>query len=98
MFQVDGLVQERRNSIANALELRLSRTNPSKLPLMCVQHEGWLEMIGRAKMKICSNEGCGVTQMLANCSAKFQVIHAGRAVIKIMATLTLSTNLHLFQI
>ena len=25
----DGLVQERRNSIANALELRLSCTNPS---------------------------------------------------------------------
>ena len=28
--QIDGLVQERRNSIANALELRLSYTNPSK--------------------------------------------------------------------
>ena len=27
---VDGLVQERRNSISNALELRLSCTNPSK--------------------------------------------------------------------
>ena len=27
----DGLVQERRNSIANALELHLSRTNPSIL-------------------------------------------------------------------
>ena len=26
---VDGLVQKRRNSIANALELRLSCTNPS---------------------------------------------------------------------
>ena len=26
---IDGLVQERRNSIANALELRLSCTNPS---------------------------------------------------------------------
>ena len=26
----DGLIQERRNSIANALELRLSCTNPSK--------------------------------------------------------------------
>ena len=26
---IDGLVQERRNSIANALELRLSWTNPS---------------------------------------------------------------------
>ena len=28
---MDGLVQERCNSIANALELRLSCTNPSKL-------------------------------------------------------------------
>ena len=27
---MDGLVQERRNSIANAMELRLSCTNPSK--------------------------------------------------------------------
>ena len=26
---IDGLVQERRNSIANAMELRLSYTNPS---------------------------------------------------------------------
>ena len=31
--QIDGLVQERRNSIANALELRLSCTNPSKCSL-----------------------------------------------------------------
>ena len=28
---IDGLVQEKRNSIANALELRLSCTNPSLL-------------------------------------------------------------------
>ena len=28
-LHIDGLVQERRNSIANALELRLSYTNPS---------------------------------------------------------------------
>ena len=28
--EIDGLVQERRNSIANALELRLSCTNSSK--------------------------------------------------------------------
>ena len=28
-FHIDGLVQERRNSIVNALELRLSATNPS---------------------------------------------------------------------
>ena len=30
ILQVDRLVQERRNSIANALELRLSCTNLSK--------------------------------------------------------------------
>ena len=29
MLDIHGLVQERRNSIANALELRLSCTNPS---------------------------------------------------------------------
>ena len=29
-LQIDGLVQERRNSIANALDLRLSYTEPSK--------------------------------------------------------------------
>ena len=29
-YEVDGLVQERRNSISNVLELRLSCTNPSK--------------------------------------------------------------------
>ena len=28
-FNIDGLVQERRNSIANTLELRHSCTNPS---------------------------------------------------------------------
>ena len=30
LHQIDGLVQERHNSIANALELHLSCTNPSK--------------------------------------------------------------------
>ena len=29
LVHVDGLMQERRNSIANTLELRLSCTNPS---------------------------------------------------------------------
>ena len=33
-YQIDGLVQERRNSIADALELRLSCTNPSKYSCM----------------------------------------------------------------
>ena len=31
--QIDGLMQERRNSIANALELRLSCTNPSNVSI-----------------------------------------------------------------
>ena len=31
-IHIDGLEQERRNSIANALELRLSCTNPTKSP------------------------------------------------------------------
>ena len=30
VLQIDGLVQKRRNSIANTLELRLSCTNPLK--------------------------------------------------------------------
>ena len=34
---LDGLMQERRNSIANALELRLSYTNPSILSYMYQQ-------------------------------------------------------------
>ena len=34
---LDGLVQERRNSIANALELRLSCTNPP-IPLSGPDH------------------------------------------------------------
>ena len=32
VYKIDGLLQERRNSIANAMELRLSCTNPSKWP------------------------------------------------------------------
>ena len=35
---IDGLVQERRNSIANALELRISCTNPS------IMLPGWLKI------------------------------------------------------
>ena len=31
IYDIDGWMQERRNSIANALELRLSCTNPSML-------------------------------------------------------------------
>ena len=36
-FDIDGLVQERHNSIANALELRLSGTNPSICESYCWQ-------------------------------------------------------------
>ena len=35
---VNGLVQERRNSIANALELRLSCTNPSMCGGLTLKH------------------------------------------------------------
>ena len=38
----DGLVQERRNSIANALELRLSCTNPSIWSLMNDEGTEWM--------------------------------------------------------
>ena len=37
MLHIDGLVQERHNSIANALELRLSCTNP----LICIIFSHW---------------------------------------------------------
>ena len=37
---IDGLVQERRNSIANALELRLSCTDPST----CYFQNGWRDL------------------------------------------------------
>ena len=36
--QIDGLVQERRNSIANTLELHLSCTNPSKSCAQSLRH------------------------------------------------------------
>ena len=36
---IDGLVQERRNSIVNALELRLSSIKPSYIPH--IKHRGW---------------------------------------------------------
>ena len=35
--QIDGLVQEWRSSSALAMELRLSGTNPSNLPLSMLQ-------------------------------------------------------------
>ena len=36
--QIDGFAQERRNSIANALELRLSCPNPSRWPISDPAH------------------------------------------------------------
>ena len=45
-WQVDGLVQERRNSIANALELRLSCNKPSK----CTQHSIMSALIGNQRL------------------------------------------------
>ena len=39
--QIDGLMQEKCNSVANALELRLSCTNPSKWWFCVILHAGW---------------------------------------------------------
>ena len=55
IIHVDGLVQERRNSTANALELHLSCINPSMCDLVCtdwntieekfvISHESSLEI------------------------------------------------------
>ena len=49
---IDGLVQERRNSIAKALELRLSCTNPSiygyeQMPLTWHNIHDWCDHAGR---------------------------------------------------
>ena len=35
--QIDEFVQERRNSIANAMELRLSCTKPGRLKIECAE-------------------------------------------------------------
>ena len=49
VVQIDGLVQERCNSIANALELRLSCTKPSKccLDLTCYFRWTWWHAVHR---------------------------------------------------
>ena len=55
----DGLMQERRNSIANALELRLSCTNPSILSLSwepCTYKEG---LYIETKPSLLSHTTCG---------------------------------------
>ena len=39
VYYIDGLTQERRNSIANALELRLSCANTSIYPLQATQYD-----------------------------------------------------------
>ena len=41
---IDGLVQKRRNSIASALELHLSCTNPSVYSAILFTSPGWLLM------------------------------------------------------
>ena len=65
---LDGLVQERRNSIANALELRLSYTNPSILSYMYQQLFYYMFLLiaiiyavnSRYIQKVMS--GCGYTE------------------------------------
>ena len=44
-YHIDGLVQERRNSSASALELPLSYTNPS---IYSLYHGGWCPGDARA--------------------------------------------------
>ena len=44
--QIDGLMQERRNSIADALELRLFCTNPSKCEHQYMGREREIKFIG----------------------------------------------------
>ena len=47
-FHIDGLVQERCNSIANALEVRLSCTNPSIwLPYLALMGKLWSVFHGK---------------------------------------------------
>ena len=48
---IDGLVQERRNSIANALELRLSCTSPSTYP-WALLHWHWQTSITTAPVSV----------------------------------------------
>ena len=43
---IDGLVEERRNSIANALELHLSYTNPSVSEQQLLKLMDWYNIIG----------------------------------------------------
>ena len=44
--QIDGLVQERCNSIANTLDLHLSCTNPSKWhPISCLHGQGMRHLL-----------------------------------------------------
>ena len=58
-YEVDGLVQERRNSISNALELRLSCTNPSKwkhflVSLMVVRTTCWTNTLLAGELRFYS--------------------------------------------
>ena len=65
-FKIDGLMQERRNSIANALELCLSYTNPLKYSLQMLtilKHQLCLWIPFLSMMCICESEfalGCDV--------------------------------------
>ena len=53
-FQIDGLMQERRNSIANALELRLSCVNPSRYPPPIYKSPSFLQAMLSTPSTICS--------------------------------------------
>ena len=57
ILQIHGLVQERRNSIANALELRLSCTNPSK----------WFNPLRLSDAFVYYGAGQPLVQVMASC-------------------------------
>ena len=64
---VDGLVQERRNSIANALGLRLSCTNPS---MRIVPKPSWVIIPRRPWHYICCRPPQGLHPANERCSYK----------------------------
>ena len=58
-IHIDGLVQERRNSTANALELRLSCTYPSICTVHWLNVVWWCHMvtkIGHCLYRLCMNQ------------------------------------------
>ena len=68
---IDGLVQERRNSIANTLELRLSCTSPSiYIYMLCVYtHTAVLFQLSRENCIVCGEDfaNCREKEIMVRC-------------------------------